>query len=142
MLNLYAWCAFKHPVMNELIYDSVLDFVVSQTGVRRADLSQDTTLLGGLGIDGDDAEQFMQEFAVHFEVDMRGFQFARHFGTEGLPPGFLIAWCVNLVRWWTRNATWEDVVGLKSIALSDLVVAATAHEWPLESSAQPPLSAR
>ena len=41
-----------------------------------------TSLLHDLGVDGFDAEEFIEKYAQYFTVDMAGFDVRRHFGPE------------------------------------------------------------
>jgi hypothetical protein len=42
-----------------------------------------TRLLSDLGLDGNDADPFIEEFAKTYDVDMTSFQWLRYFGDEG-----------------------------------------------------------
>ncbi len=46
------------------------------------DLSDETRIEDDLGITGDDAYDFMEDYQNEFEVDLTGFQFNKHFGPE------------------------------------------------------------
>jgi hypothetical protein len=70
-----------------------------------------------LGLDGDDADEFMMEFARRFQVDLRGFEFSRYFGCEaGLTP------LSAIVGLFTDG-------GRESIALERLAQAAENGRW-------------
>src|SRR3954453_7075274 len=60
----------------------VLRFVADRCGVRKDKLTLDTTLFGDLGMDGDDADEFFEDFSKRFKVDLRGLDLPKHFGSE------------------------------------------------------------
>jgi hypothetical protein len=64
------------------IYDRVIEFVRLETRAG-AELSSETDIARDLGVDGDDAREFMIEFHRQFDVDLSKFEFDRHFGSEG-----------------------------------------------------------
>lgn len=105
--------------------DAVIRFVAEECGVPTVTISGRTTLLGDLGVDGDDAERLLTTFASRFSVDLSGLTINRHFGPEGLPPWFPLAW---LWLWLNRGAP-EEKAGLIPICVADLVDAARAHRW-------------
>lgn len=92
------------------VEERILDLVREHMGIRDRVIEAGTSLQG-LGMDGDDAVSFMVEFAREFRVDMKFFNFKRHFGLEGL-------WLPGLFR--RQHA----------ITISDLVEAAKAGCWP------------
>lgn len=55
-----------------------------------------TTLFGDLGLDGDDALEFLAAFLDHFKVDEGDLVPARHFGGEGINPFRLLGWLVGM----------------------------------------------
>lgn len=64
------------------IYEKVVAFVQLETCTRKK-LSVSTELLRDLGIDGDDAREFMVRFENEFNVDMSSFNGSDYFGAEG-----------------------------------------------------------
>jgi acyl carrier protein len=105
------------------LYEDIVEFVAKQVGVDRERLRPDTTLQQ-LGLDGDDAAEFMTAFARRFGLDLRGFNFRNHFGPEA---------AFNPVVW----LGWK-LIGRKTftpIHISDLVGAAETKGWDqLQSS--------
>jgi hypothetical protein len=65
------------------IYEKILTFVLEETGTRKC-LTRQTDLLRDLGVDGDDASEFMYNFGEKFQVDLSNFRFDNYFGGEGL----------------------------------------------------------
>ncbi len=82
-------------------------------------LSPETRLLHDLGLDADDAEEFLEAFAHEFSVDMNAFPFQRYFGNE-VDAG---------IRWCTRKLLGDRGVGKAPLTLQQLVVAARAGKW-------------
>lgn len=64
------------------LYDKILHFVSSETKTRKP-LSFETDIARDLGVDGDDAEEFMLNFQREFNVDLSNFRFDEYFGEEG-----------------------------------------------------------
>jgi hypothetical protein len=94
--------------------------------VDKARLRLDTTLLGDLGIDGDDGLELMADFGRKFNVDLMQFEPSKHFGPEGgcFPPLALYV----LLRTWVMGDP-HEAVGLLPISIRDLVRAAEAGKW-------------
>jgi hypothetical protein len=119
--------------------DSTVDrevsaFVAEERGCALEEIRPTATLLGDLGLDGDDAEEFITEFSTRFGVDMTGFKFADHFGAEGMFPWQFPRFIWNAMR----NMRGEDphaVAGLRPIRVEDLIQAAKAGRWQSRYSA-------
>jgi hypothetical protein len=111
----------------------VLEFVARTVGVRCSKLSMSTRLLGDLGIDGDDADEFFKDFSETFHVNVSQLDLSRHFGGEGcLPweiPGMLFRAIAELVRCRLSDRTEEERVGLIPITIGELVCAAKTGHW-------------
>ncbi len=111
--------------MNTDLSTEVFAMVSHFTGVRSQELTPETTLFHDLGIDGDDAVDFFEEFGKAFHVNLTDFKIARYFGSEGGDPVSAIAtW---LQGWWTGN--YHSAAGVAPITLRDLVEAARAGRW-------------
>lgn len=105
------------------IQQDVLSFVQTHLGHSHGDLSGTTRLGADLGLDGDDASEFMTDFAKTFEVDLSEFSFVDHFSVEsGLNPIGL------LVRLFTKGKRSEAA----DVRIDDLVRAAEAKKWSEE----------
>ena len=53
----------------------------------------ESRLAEDLGLDGDDAHEFMTAFAKRFGVNLDGFMFSRHFGAEAsATPWSVVSW--------------------------------------------------
>jgi len=68
------------------IEDQVFDFVAKERGIKREKLKLSDRLLVDLGMDGDDAVEFFEEFEKKFEVDLTYLQehWNEYFGPEGI----------------------------------------------------------
>ncbi|MFB6447393.1 DUF5958 family protein [Bradyrhizobium tunisiense] len=64
------------------LLESLLSFVRAETLTRRQ-ITLATDIARDLGVDGDDAHEFICRFADQFKVDMSEFDFDRYFGGEG-----------------------------------------------------------
>ena len=72
--------------------EELLGFVREETATRRP-LALTTDLAKDLGIDGDDAMEFIRCFQARFNVDMSEFDFAAYFGAEGFDLVRLVVSC-------------------------------------------------
>lgn len=95
------------------------------TRVRPQVLTWETTLFHDLGIDGDDADEFFEEFGRTFEVDLTDFNIESHFGPEASDPFSSIL--TGLQGWFTGDH--HSAAGVVPISLYDLVQAAQAGRW-------------
>lgn len=99
---------------------AVITFVAAELGESEQRLRLSTRLYHDLGVDGEDADTFMEAFAERFRVDMTAFDFERHFRDEGT---------VNmLMRLWLRVRDPESLKRVP-ITLEDLVDAARQKRW-------------
>lgn len=64
------------------IADEVKQCIAGFTGISTEILKDETSLFHDLGMDGDDAHDFIQEFASRFQVDLTDFVFSDYFGAE------------------------------------------------------------
>ena len=103
------------------LYDRIVEFVRSETRTRKP-LSRDTDIAKDLGVDGDDAHDFMRRYQREFEVDLSQFEFDRHFGGEGFD--LIEALKSALGRGKKRTP----------VTISLLFTAAKDHRWPGESA--------
>lgn len=67
------------------LLESLLAFVGAET-LTRQQITLATDIARDLGVDGDDAREFIRRFAGRFSVDMSAFDFAMYFGGEGFDP--------------------------------------------------------
>jgi acyl carrier protein len=143
----------------------VFDFVVEETSVRRETLTLDTTLSGDIGLDGDDAVEFFEEFQEEFSVNIEDLElfWDRYFAPEGMTlstgflfviPGLVLAvlftylfphlpdWsCFVLAYgfWFVCLfcfGRWRNKTRASQIAIQDLIDAAKAGRWTKETPAK------
>ncbi len=109
------------------LYDRVIQFVCSELGCYRCDLSRDTSLYHDLGADGDDGDNIMVSFRDEFKVDMSQFKYDLHFGPEFpfIPPLWLY-WRIFTPEKLNRKGQWKMV----PITIFDLYQAAKTQVWP------------
>ncbi len=105
--------------MNANTLDKVISFVSEFCVVNKNKLTLQTQLGNDLGIDGDDAIEFMEAFSENFEVDLTEFEYSKYFGPEGFNP-FAYLYYYLFKR---------DKLKLIPITLHDLVEAAEANRW-------------
>ena len=112
--------------MCEDMFKRVESFVSKFWLQEKSSLPENTRLQHDLGLDGTDAEEFMEAFSEEFDVDMSEFEFDSHFGPEA-PPNL-----TTLARYLYCRLVGGDPSGLISselipITLRDLVSAAKAR---------------
>ena len=99
---------------------TILAFTAAYSGKKPHDLDP-TNLFGKGRIEGDDADEFWDEFAWTFAVDLSDLRPYLHYdGNE--PPGWRTAWGIG-----PDGRRLPDI----PIALADLQVAADAGKWPM-----------
>jgi len=102
------------------IYARIKGMVVDHTRVKEAVLTPRSRLLQDLGMDGDDAEEFLTAYAAEFGVDMTGFRFDDHFGPEAAFDPLVYLWWVLFDR---------KKLQLAPITLADLTRSAREKRW-------------
>ena len=102
-----------------ITFEQVRDFLCEQWRVRPERLTPSTRLLHDLGIDGDDAEEILTDFAERFHVDLSSLSFMRHFGSESDAGR----------RWAARKIFGGDSVRKLPVTVQDLVDAAIRGRW-------------
>ncbi|MEJ2591182.1 MAG: DUF1493 family protein [Candidatus Thiodiazotropha sp.] len=74
--------------MNQLETD-VIEFIAAESGTRKDQVGLNSTLLGDLGIDGDDARELLESFSERFGVDVSEFEWQWHFRNEPCIKGII-----------------------------------------------------
>jgi len=95
-------------------------FIHEFTGVAEKRIVNNTSLQKDLGIEGDDADDFMQTYAQKFNVDLESFKFTDYFSVEGgfNPISYLFVRIFNPAH-----------LKKQTITLADLVNAARKGKW-------------
>ena len=108
---------------------AVRQFVVEQAAGPSETIHLDTTLLGDLGVTGDDAYDFFIAFAERFNVDMSSLDLSLHFDAEG----GTVCDLMKCIAAWIRDpaATPETRSGHIPIRVRDLIDAARCGKWSM-----------
>ena len=70
-----------------LICQDLVNFIVIKTGFSNpTTISSQTTINYDIGLDGDDADEFMEAYFDHFMVECGNYDWSRYFGEEGFNP--------------------------------------------------------
>lgn len=101
------------------VENRIISLLREMTGTR-ASVGRYTQLARDLGMDGDDASEFLEAFSKQFAVDMSAFRFDAFFGPEAGPNPFVF---LAALLGWRRK--------LHPITVADLAAAAAAHKWQL-----------
>ena len=103
--------------MNKELLEEMKDFVVKFWGERRNGLSAETSINVDLGMDGDDAAEFMQAFSEHFCVDLTDFPYDWHFGPEAAATPFSVVAAIILR---VKTGRWTNLVPLTLRELAEV----------------------
>ncbi len=107
-------------------------FISEECGVEISELSDDTTLLWDLGLDGDDAVEFFENFSEQFDVDLSEFEIYKYFGPEWYPPHVLLLLPLYIGLYFIRHYLFGKVnrkLGFIPITIADLLMAAKTKKW-------------
>lgn len=111
---------------SETLEDRIKDFTAYHLGVKREKLSPDTSLNDELGMAGEDAVEFFDDFGVEFKVDLDDLhiRWDQHFVPEG---GLSYSFLVILTLCIVSGAGLRGLIGLLpswawSIALIGIVI--------------------
>ena len=97
--------------------EEIKDFVMAEKLVRKREkLLASTRLSEDIGLEGDDADEFLEAFAKKFNVDFSQFDFHKYFAEEGWDPIRFFIYMTGLRKF-------------KAITLMDLEKAAEAGKW-------------
>ncbi len=112
--------------------EQVMDFVVEFTGYDRGCLTEESTIYGDVGLDGEDGCEFIRDFSEKFGVDLAAFRAGDYFGPEGLPIYAPLAFVWWLVSWpFRRRQSPEVAAGLRPVRIRDLITVAKIGKWVL-----------
>lgn len=123
--------------MNKMTDDSankekeVIDFVSQYLSLSKDEATPDTSLRHDLGVDGDDAVEFLQAFSIKFNVDISSIQIEKHFGPERGPGPLFLLYPVMLLLKWLFD--WNPKVhnSFIPIKIKDLVDFVSHGRWPI-----------
>ncbi len=95
------------------LHHDLQNFISSETGINQKKILPSSRLREDLGLDADDAFEFLQKFGERYKVDMSNFNFEAYFSKEGVE---LLSALFILLRI-------KKSVMLKSLTTADLEVA-------------------
>ena len=99
--------------------DDILALAADYAGQAK-DCAGQEDLLGVFGLTGDDASEFLEDYAERFDVDMSGMLWYFHYDANDLP---------RMPRHVLPIGADGMVLPLRPITLDDLVAAAEAGQW-------------
>lgn len=106
--------------MNNDMIEKIKAFVAENLVVKKEKLTAGTRLLEDIGIDGDDAAEFIEVFSKKFDIDMTDFVFSEYFGPEAAFNPIIYLYWFLFNRKKLQHTT---------ITLSDLVEAVQNKKW-------------
>ena len=104
---------------NEQVWE-VKQFVADNLHIPIDNLTSETRLLHDLGIDGDDAIEFLEQYSEKFHVDISNMNFDSYFGPEA---GF------NPIYYLLNKLFCKEKLKKISLTIDDLIKAAEKKEW-------------
>ncbi len=90
------------------ILNKIVELLSDTTGIDKRKISQNTSLNKDLGMEGDDAFEFIKKFALIFNVDISEFDFERYFIREGFNP-------VGLIKFIFKRKKMKDLLTLADL---------------------------
>ena len=73
----------------KMLENEILELVSRESGVPISKISLNSTLLGDIGLDGDDAWEVFESCHEKHGLDLTNFEFQRHFRNEPCFKGFI-----------------------------------------------------
>ncbi len=67
----------------EIISEKLKHFIIKETGLKKANITMETSLEKDLNIYGEEALDFIQHFSECFKVNISGFKIDEYFSSEG-----------------------------------------------------------
>jgi hypothetical protein len=104
--------------MDEDLPQQVMAFVSEYWREPIARLKLGTRIEEDLGMTGDDAAEFLEEFSRRFGVELAGLEFHKHFGAEGCNP-----------LWLLFPPAWLEDHGNYPVTVDHLVRVAEVKRW-------------
>jgi hypothetical protein len=110
----------EQPLPISLIED-VRQFVAEQLGEPIDKIRPTCRLEEDLGVTGDQATQLLEAFARHFQVNLEGLEFAKHFGPEG--------WFNPRLLFFLPRGLWGKDYGHYPITVAHLAQVVAGKHW-------------
>lgn len=99
------------------IMEDIKQFIFEKTQINCNKLSPESKILEDVGLDGDEAYKFLNDFSEKFDTDLSGLNFDSYFNSEGFD---IISFLKSLVKKSSR---------LQPITLKDLEIAVLKKKW-------------
>ncbi|WP_374981918.1 DUF1493 family protein [Pseudomonas solani] len=106
----------------------ILEFLSQEFLINKESITLESSLFHDLGIDGEDASELLNSYAIRFNVDVKDIDFMRHFGNEGTATPFALL--KNLL---TGNKQTNKI----PITINDLVEGINSGKLTPENSTAP-----
>ncbi|NQZ53844.1 MAG: DUF1493 family protein [Piscirickettsiaceae bacterium] len=107
----------------EMIESELIKLISEESGVPISKISGESTLLGDLGLDGDDAWELFDKCHEKYGLDLTNFYFKKHFRNEPCSKGLIYLF---------RKVKYRDehlAANKEPIAVSKLVAACKVGAW-------------
>jgi len=105
------------------IWEELQKYTKTFTGISEKKLFHYSKIEKDLGVTGDDALDYIEEFIVTFAVDVEGFDFSKYIGKEGFDP-----LCISiLIRKILKKP--QQPKGVYDLTLRHLELWATHGSW-------------
>ena len=101
---------------NNDTFSQIVELVVKHRWHFNRELTRADRLSEDLGMDGDDAAEFLQEYSKKFNVDLSAMNFEEYFAGEGINPVYVLTYLFGKKKY-------------KSVTLGDLERFAAAGKW-------------
>ena len=95
--------------MDKNIFEKLKSYIIELNYINSNKITKDTEVEKDLGVTGDDAYDFIEEFSSSFNVDISNFDYSKYFRGEGI--------CLD----WALGSTEKNPYDRKKITLEDLV---------------------
>ena len=105
--------------MDDVLYEKVRAYLAQHEGVNEVKLRPETRLIEDIGMDGTDAEEFMENFGREFDIDMSKFDFDIYFFPEN----------ENIFRTIYMNLFDRDKLSRTVVTLQNLTDIAEQKKW-------------
>lgn len=104
------------------IWNALINLISQKTGFNNtSSLSRQSTLNRDIGLEGDDADEFMAAYFDHFKMDYGDYDWSYYFGEEGFNP---ISVLIDVIK--RKSAP-------KPLTLGILELAAIMGKWDREN---------
>jgi len=103
--------------------NEVINLIVEETLLPLSKISLNSTLLGDLGIDGDDAWEVFEKCHGKFHLDLSEFEFQRYFRNEPCFKGPLYLW--RKIKYGDEHIAAQK----EPVTVSMLINACTSGAW-------------